>query len=105
MQLNPERTSLTAAKVSHLCHEEQGVGVGCYGEINYLEYVYQEAERKRETPFGLPLPGHVHYQLGSCPNAEDAAKRTLLFSVHHTIDPESLRKQAQALKRTMERHK
>ncbi|HID07188.1 MAG TPA: DegT/DnrJ/EryC1/StrS family aminotransferase [Armatimonadetes bacterium] len=104
VQLNPDETALTAARVHHLCLDEEGIGVGYYHEINYLEHVFQEVERKRMTPFGLPLPEHVHYQLGLCPNAEDAAKRTLLFSVHHSHDPEVLRKQVQALRRTLERH-
>lgn len=105
VQLDPKATSLTAAQVSRLCREEQGIGIGCYGEINYLECIYQEIERKRMTPFGLSLPEHIHYQLGLCPVAEEAAKRTLLFSPHHSSDPEGIRKQAQALKKTMEKHK
>ncbi len=105
VQLDPKATSLTATQVSRLCREEQGIGIGCYGEINYLEYIYQEIERKRMTPFGLSLPKYIHYQLGLCPIAEEAAKRTLLFSTHHSSDPEGIRKQVQALKKTMEKHK
>lgn len=105
VQLDPEQTALTAAEVHRLCLEEEGTGVGYYQEVNYLEQVFQEAERTRRTPFGYPLPEYLHYRPGSCPKAEDAAKRTLLFFVHHACDPEELRQQASALRRTMERHR
>jgi perosamine synthetase len=105
VQINPEETSLTAAEVSRLCRDEQGVGIGTYGEINYLEHIYQEMERKRITPFGLALPEYIHYVLGSCPVIEKIAKYTLLLSTHHSADPEALRKQARALRKTMEKHK
>lgn len=104
VQLNPEETSLTAVEVNRLCSEEEGAGVGYYQEINYLEHVFQEAERSRITPFGLALPEYLHYTLGSCPKAEDAATRTLLFFTHHSGDQEALRERAHALRKTMERH-
>lgn len=105
VQLDPDATSLTAAKVSRLCNEEQGIGIGCYGEINYLESIYQEMEHKRKTPFGLPLPEYIHYKPGLCPVAEETAKRTLTFSTHHSTDPERMRKQIQALRKTIEKHR
>ena len=90
--------------MSRLCREEQGVGIGSYSEINYLEQIYQELENKGITPYGFPLPEYVHYRLGLCPKAEESAKRTLLISTHHSSDPENILKQAQALKKTMIRH-
>jgi perosamine synthetase len=104
VQLNQEVIPLKATEISRLCYEETGIGVGSYGEINYLEHIYQKIERERRTPFGLPLPEYLHYQLGSCPNAEDAAKHTLTISTHHSADPEGIRKQAQALRSTVEKH-
>jgi len=104
VQLNAEETFLTAAEVSRFCREEEGIGLGCYSEINYIEEIYQDIERKRKTPFGLPLPEYLHYGLGSCPKAEDIAKRVFIFYTHHSLEVQDLRKQAQALRKTMERH-
>lgn len=103
VQLDPEQTDLTAAEVSRLCQEQEGSGPGYYREVNYLEFVFQQAQKKRQTPFGYPLPEHVQYKPGLCPNAEDAARRTLLFFTHHSTNPEVLRQQATALRRTMEK--
>jgi dTDP-4-amino-4,6-dideoxygalactose transaminase len=105
IQLNPDKTSLTAGEVSRFVREEQGVGIGCYGEINYFEQIYQDIENSRKTPFGLPLPEYVHYRPGLCPKAEKTAMYTLLISTHHASDPEGIRKQAQALRKTMVNHK
>lgn len=102
VQLDPGR-DLTAAEVSHLCREREGAGPGCYNEINYLEAVFQQVQERRRTPFGYPLPEHIHYRPGRCPDAEEAAKRTLFFLTHHAVDPEGLRRQVAALRRTMER--
>jgi dTDP-4-amino-4,6-dideoxygalactose transaminase len=102
VQLDGEESSLTALEAHRRCIEEEGAGPGYYHEINYLEHVFQEAERKRQTPLGVPLPGHVHYRPGLCPRAEAAAKRTLLFFTHHGRDPEAVRKEALALRRVME---
>jgi len=102
VQLNPEETPLTAVEAHRRCMEEESTGPGYYHEINYLEQVFQEVERKRQTPLGVPLPGHVHYRPGLCPRAEAAAKRTLLFFTHHGRDPQAVRKEARALRRVME---
>ena len=104
IMLNPEETKLNAAEVSKLCREEQGIGIGCYSEINYLEQIYQELENKGTTPYGFPLPEYVHYRLGICPKAEESARYTLLISTHHASDPSSILKQSQALKKTMIKH-
>jgi perosamine synthetase len=105
IQLNPDETSLSASDVGRFVREEHGVGIGGYSEINYLEQIYQDFENSRKTPFGLPLPEYVHYRPGLCPKAEETALRTLLISTHHAADPESIRKQSQALRKTMEKHK
>lgn len=104
VQLNPDETALTATEVHQLCLEDEGVGLGYYNEVNYLEHVFKEAERNRRTPFGLPLPEHVHYRPGLCPKAEDAAKRTLPTGTHHSRAVEDIQQWARALRRTMERH-
>ena len=104
VQLNPEETSLAATEVAKLCYEGQGIEQACYSEVNYLENVYQELESRRQTPYGLALPEYVHYEPGMCPKAEDGAKRTISLPTHHSTDPETLRRQVQALRRTMERH-
>jgi perosamine synthetase len=103
VQLDGEQIDLTADEVSRLCREREGTGPGYYNEINYLEAVFQQVQEQRRTPFGYPLPEHVHYHPGLCPHAEEAAKRTLFFLTHHAVDPEGLRRQAAALRRTMER--
>jgi len=103
MQLDPDKTSLLAPEVSRMCREEHGTGPGCYSEINYIEQIYQDFENKGKTPFGMPLPEYVHYRPGLCPDAEAGALRTLLIATHHSSDPEGIRKQAQALRKTMEK--
>lgn len=104
VQLDPAETSLTAAEVHQLCQQEEGVGLGYYHEVNYLEAVFQQAQRERRTPFGLPLPEEVRYEPGLCPRAEEAAKRTIPISVHHGRDPEEVRRQVRALRNTLKRH-
>ncbi|MBI4530330.1 MAG: DegT/DnrJ/EryC1/StrS family aminotransferase [Candidatus Latescibacteria bacterium] len=101
VQLDPERTNLTAVEVSRLCREREGTGPGYYNEVNYLESIFQQIQGRRCTPFGYPLPDDIQYQPDLCPNAEEAAKRTLFFLTHHATDPEGLRRQAAALRRTM----
>lgn len=101
VQIDRERINLTAAQLAQRCREREGISIGFYHEVNYLEVVFQRAQAQRRTPFGYPLPEHVQYRVGLCPNAEDAAKRTLLFFVHHSVDPENIRRQAVALKKTV----
>ncbi|MCC6447047.1 MAG: DegT/DnrJ/EryC1/StrS family aminotransferase [Armatimonadetes bacterium] len=104
VRIDPDRTALTAPDVARLCEQEEGVSIDYYSEINYLESIFQEAKRRRQTPFGYPLPEHVHYAPGLCPNAEAVALRILPFGTHHAEDPEPMRLRARALRRTMERH-
>ncbi|MEW6753654.1 MAG: DegT/DnrJ/EryC1/StrS family aminotransferase [Candidatus Latescibacterota bacterium] len=101
VRLRSGGTSLTAAQVSRLCHEKEGVGPGYYQEVNYLEEVFRLAQERRRTPHGYPLPEHVQYCPGLCPRAEEAARRLLFVLTHHAVDPEQLRRQAIALRRTM----
>lgn len=70
----------------------------------YPEFVFRKAEEDRRTPFGYPLPDHVRYKPGLCPKAEEAAKRTLIFGIHHSKEPEEVRREVKALRKTMERH-
>jgi dTDP-4-amino-4,6-dideoxygalactose transaminase len=102
IQINSEVINLTAKEFSRICYEREGVSVGYYHEVNYLEVVFQKAQAERRTPFGYPLPEHVEYRLGMCPNAEEAAKRTLVIFIHHATEPEKIRMQARAIKGTAE---
>lgn len=102
IQINTEAINLTAKEFSRICYEREGISVGYYHEVNYLEFVFQKAQAERRTPFGYPLPEHVEYRLGMCPNAEEAAKRTLVILTHHATDPEKIRTQARAIRRTAE---
>jgi dTDP-4-amino-4,6-dideoxygalactose transaminase len=103
VQINPEESSLNAEEVAAICAKQEGTGPGVYNEIIYLQEVFQEAERTRLTPFGYPLPDHVSYRPGLCPDAEDAARRTLVGLVHHSADPADIRRQWRALRNVMER--
>ncbi|WP_330439086.1 DegT/DnrJ/EryC1/StrS family aminotransferase [Streptomyces griseoaurantiacus] len=60
-------------------------GRGTFQEIPYLEPVFQRMDTERRTPFGLPLPEHVTYAPGSCPQAERGASRVRAISVHHGL--------------------
>ena len=104
VRLNPEETSLTASELNRICSEKEGIELAVYSEINYLEQVFREADAKRQTPYGLPLPDYLRYEPGLCPKAEEGAKRMIWLYTHHTNAPETLRKQVQALRRTMEQH-
>ena len=105
VQLNPEKTNLTAQEVYEQVLEEEGCGPGFFNDtVDYLEFVFRKAEEKRRTPFGYPLPDHVRYKPGLCPKAEEAAKRTLLFYVHHSREPEKVRREAEALRKICDRY-
>jgi len=105
VQIDPEKTALTAFEVSELCFKEEGIRLWVFDDtVDYLEPVFQKAQRERKTPFGYPLPEYLSYEPGLCPKAEEAAKRTLCFGVHHRREAEELRRDARALKNTMMRH-
>ena len=104
VQLDPKKIFLTARELDEMCLEKEGVRCGYFRDtVNYLEFVFQKAQRERQTPFGYPLPEYVSYEPGICPKGEDAAKRTIYFSVHHGRDPEELCRQVRALKKTVMR--
>lgn len=103
VRLDAQAVSLTAHEVQQSCQREEGGRLGYYQEVNYLEHVFQKAQRERCTPFGFPLPAHVRYEPGLCPQAEAATLRTLLLGCHHSMEPEAARGHACALRRTMER--
>ncbi|WP_371661921.1 DegT/DnrJ/EryC1/StrS family aminotransferase [Streptomyces sp. NBC_00280] len=60
-------------------------GRGSFQEIPYLEPAFQRMDVERRTPFGLPLPKHVTYSPGSCPQAERGAAQIRALSVHHGL--------------------
>ncbi|WP_217242256.1 DegT/DnrJ/EryC1/StrS aminotransferase family protein [Streptomyces sp. AC555_RSS877] len=60
-------------------------GRGSFQEIPYLEPAFQRMDRERRTPFGLPLPKHVTYAPGACPQAERGASQIRALSVHHSL--------------------
>jgi len=105
VQIDPEEISLTAYEVYKLCLKEEGVRLNYFNDtVVYLEPAFQKAEEERKTPFGYPLPEYVRYKAGLCPKAEDAAKRTICFGVHHGREIEEIKREARALKNTMMRH-
>ncbi|GIJ21882.1 DegT/DnrJ/EryC1/StrS family aminotransferase [Micromonospora lutea] len=65
-------------------------GRGWYTGISYLEPVFQEMDKRRVTPFGLPLPSYVRYEDGQCPGAEEGALRIRSVSVHHSLSDDDL---------------
>jgi dTDP-4-amino-4,6-dideoxygalactose transaminase len=105
VQIDPEKTSLTAFEVYERCLKEEGIRLSYFNDtVDYLEPVFRKAQRERKTPFGYPLPEYVRYEPGLCPKAEEAAKRTIMFWVHHRREEEELRREARALKNTMMRN-
>ena len=78
-------------------------GLGTYGEINYLEVVFQEMQRSRRTSVGVPLPDYVRYEPGICPRSEAAARRMRPTLVHHSAEPEVIRGAARAIREDVER--
>jgi dTDP-4-amino-4,6-dideoxygalactose transaminase len=85
--LDPERTKLTTADL----------GLPRYNEINYLEPVYQRMQQERRTALGYPLPDYVSYAAGTCPQAEEGARRLFTLWAHPTGDPAELRREARAI--------
>jgi perosamine synthetase len=84
LSLDPEYTSLTTKEV----------GLSRYAEVNYLEVVFQEMQRRRATSVGYPLPGYVQYAPGLCPQAEAAATRLTALSIHSSREPQECRADA-----------
>jgi len=73
-------------------------GLGRYGEINYLEVVFQQMQQARRTPLGVPLPDSVQYVPGLCPLAEAGARRMWQTLVHPLTSPDAIRASAQAIR-------
>lgn len=73
-------------------------GLGRYGEINYLEAVFQQMQRSRRTPLGVPLPESVQYVPGSCPQAEAGARCMWQISVHPLTAPDAIRASARSIR-------
>lgn len=69
-------------------------GLGRYNEVNYLEPVYQQMQAERRTSLGYPLPDYVSYAPGTCPQAEEGARRLFTLWTHPTVDPGAARAQA-----------
>ncbi len=84
LSLDPEYASLTTKEV----------GLSRYAEVNYLEVVFQEMQRRRCTSVGYPLPGYVQYEPGLCPQAEAAASRITTLSIHPSREPHECRADA-----------
>ena len=77
-------------------------GLGTYCEVNYLEAEYQKMQRDRRTSLGIPLPDHVQYVPGACPQAEEGAKRIRAIGVHHGKDPDEIREAAVGVREAVE---
>ena len=78
-------------------------GHGTYGEINYLEAEFRKMHRQRRTSLGIPLPDHVRYEPGLCPNAEAGAKRIRCLGTHHALDVEQARQGARDMREEIAR--
>jgi dTDP-4-amino-4,6-dideoxygalactose transaminase len=105
VQIDPERTKLSAYEVHKLCFDEEGVTLDFFNDtVCYLEPLFQKIEKDKMTPFGYPLPEHISYRPGSCPISEEAAKRTLRVWTHHGKEIDEIKREAIALKNTMMRH-
>jgi len=84
LSLDPKYASLTTKEV----------GLSRYAEVNYLEVVFQEMQRRRCTSVGYPLPSYVQYEPGLCPQAEAAAPRISALSIHTSREPQECRADA-----------
>jgi perosamine synthetase len=84
LTLDPAYASLTTSSV----------GLGRYAEVNYLEVVFQEMQRRRCTSVGYPLPSYVRYELGLCPQAEAGALRISALTIHPSRSVDECRAQA-----------
>lgn len=73
-------------------------GLGTYAEINYLEVVFQQMQRSRQTSVGVPLPDYVRYEPGACPESEAAAQRMWPTLVHHATEPDAIRQTARTIR-------
>ena len=80
-----------------------GLGTSC--EINYLEAEFQRMQQMRRTSLGVPLPDHVQYKPGACPNAEAAVKCFRGISAHHGTDPQAIREAARAIREEVTKHR
>jgi dTDP-4-amino-4,6-dideoxygalactose transaminase len=78
-----------------------GVSLGSYGEVNYLEHVFQRMQTERWTSVGIPLPDYVQYRPGLCPHAEAAALRVIPMSCHHQLEIDAVRATARAVRQGM----
>lgn len=92
---------VTTAELASKC-SDRSVSVPRYGEINYLEVVYQRMEAERRTSLGFPVPDYVHYRPGLCPQAELGAQHMMPVGVGPLTDEEGLRKWARDLRATLE---
>jgi len=77
--------------------------MGSYSEINYLEVVFQQMQKTRRTLVGYPLPDYVQYTPGICPNGEKASRRFSGAGVHHSMDPDDIRKQAAEIRQAVKK--
>lgn len=75
-------------------------GMSDYGEINYLEVVFQKMQADRKTLVGVPLPDYVQYT----PGMLSCEKTSQLFSslgVHPTITTDSAKASADDMKKRL----
>ena len=75
--------------------------IGNAGEVNYLEVEYQRMQDKRRTSVGVPLPDHVQYAPGICPQAEASVKGRRNLFVHHSAEDDELMQAIMDLKATV----
>lgn len=66
-------------------------GHGTFVGVAYLEPAFREIDRHRRTPFGVPIPRTVHYEPGTCPNAERGTSRVRVLALRHGMTEGELR--------------
>jgi dTDP-4-amino-4,6-dideoxygalactose transaminase len=101
LRLRPEVPVDAGAVVEEVRRRFPPAYLHAHDEINYLEPVFREMEATRTTPFGLPLPEHVRYRAGTCPEAERAVRRLLRCSVHHLGSRAVLRRTLRTLREVL----
>lgn len=66
-------------------------GQGTYVGIPQLEPVFARMQRRRCTPFGMPLADHIQYGPSHCPGARSAASRIRVVPLQHAQTDDDVR--------------
>jgi perosamine synthetase len=66
-------------------------GKGTFIGVSYLEPAFQQINKQRLTPFGMPIPPRVNYDRGTCPAAEKGVSQIRAVPIHHNLTDLELR--------------